>query len=482
MAVALRFDDFTFPDGTRVWEEDESVVLHPQAFDAQVGGALAAAGGIGRRRVRVRSTVSADSVTALQALLDGIRGGIGHEFGWLTLHDNRRIWCRPGRFEIDYLDTVMTVAELSQEFICPDPRWESLTTTSADLIGEGQRWLEGSRRVDVEGTGGGITEGWFLVSHGTAPTEHFTDFTLTNRYENLIYNADFAIQSRTAPAATHYGLANGWVAESYNHVSYQPWLEGAGAPWQSFHVNADAVPWDKTYRTWQQIPYAPVRNGIAATTDTVAFRTQLELTELSDNWQCYLQLSTRNSATHAGTIVDAARSPILHSTGGGGVGPTVTGSSWTGVLAVTMTVVGGFSPEIRGLEAMLVFRARADGADFGGGKVRWWEPQVRTDGVTTYSYTPHKSVQLTGMSLYGPRLRLDMGNRTAFRFEHARDPLVYNNFLTDGSEFFDVNHGPNELHVELAGTGLSPTTIAGTAYPCSAETHTALTFKERWWN
>jgi len=472
VAITLRWNDYVLPDGCELWEEQVRGTNRVRGYVGRIGGALSGDGGYEYRRIRVRFAMSERAIGELRGVVDDWQRQIGNDFGWLrqtTATMDRRIYCKPDDFEIDYPATVFDVAEITQAFIAPDPRWQSVGT-STQIILPPLRYRMGSARVDVDGSAEALTRLYWWPRFRAL--EQPGSVELTNRYANLLYNADLGIQT---PLTTQDGLATPWECSKYDRDRYQPWMLRERA---RQYVDVDPGGTAQAWATAARIPYAPVRNATSPTTDTIVWGAHWALKQLTGDWRFYLRLHAVLGTAWGGGTANTVTSPVYGTTG---AAVTVAGTNWSGRIAVTMTATGGLSPHVRRLQPEYVFVGATGAGTVGGGRIVMTQPYVRTDGGG-YEYRPHRTVRWEGMGAYGrAALEADMSYRESWLFAESAGAATGNAYLTDNSAFWELAPGPNEIHVRIAMAGTQAVTAGVTTYPVSSDNLVFTEWTDRWW-
>ena len=472
MAFTLLWNSATMPDGCALFEERVPSANRVRAFAGRIGGALASDGGFTQRRITVELQMSGVNPTDYRHLVDGWQRSVGYDFGWLrqlTATMDRRIWCKPDDFDVAYPETIFDYGTLQQGFIAPDPRWESLTTSTQTVLPRSQ-YLHGSNNLSVTGSAEAKTMMYYWPVYGA--TELLASVEVTNRFGNLLYNADFAIKVST----TQQGLADPWLSDGWGKPAYDPFLlPEKSRQWLDINANAATHPWV----TYAEIPYAPVRNQFAPTTDTVVWSSWVDLQQLTGDWRFYLRLHALMGTFWGGGTANTVTGPVYGTTG---AAVTVAGTNWSGRMTVTLTATGGLSPLVRKLRPEFVFVGATGAGTAGGGRISLFEPYVRTDGKG-YDYTPHRTVTFEGLAAAGRwAIESDFTERQANLFAEHKASTGAVGYLTDDAEFFELAPESNELHTRVSLSNTSAATGAVTAYPCSTENLVFFEWRDRWWS
>jgi len=469
--ITLLWNAATMPNGCELFEESIRSGNRVRAFANRIGGVLADGGGLEERRIRVRHVISGESITDLRQLQDDWQAAVGTEFGWLRQQSatmDRRIYAKPDEFSIRYPETIFDWVEIEQTFLAPDPRWESLTSTTAVLI-PSLRYTHGSALLSVTGSAG--AEPLLFYWPAYAATEFPGTVEITNRYGNLLYNADFAVQT----TSTQQGLAPPWRSAQWASAPYDPFLiPGEARQYLEIDAGATAQAW-VTHAT---IPYAPTRNATSPTTDALVWSTHVDLSQLTGDWRFYLRLHALLGTAWGSVTANTVTSPIYGTTG---AAVTVAGATYSGRIGVTLTATGGLSPHVRQLRPEFVFVGATGLGAVGGGHVCLSEPYVRGDGGG-YDYRPHRTVTWSNLVGGGQRaLQSNLSDRDGTLWAAVAAPTSAMPYLDDDAAFFELAPGSNELHARIALSGTQPVTGAPTVYPCSSTNLTYIKWTDRWW-
>jgi hypothetical protein len=474
MPLVIRFGAYELPDGLHVWSESVSADDRVSGYRTRIGGALVDGSTRNSRTVNLEWRVGRDSPDDLQTLLDELKTGLGENYNWLQLNDGRVLWCKPSTIELEYPDTVMTVARAVIRFVAPDPRWISLETTTEDLVPR-ERVLQGSAAIENPGSADAETRVDWMVSWDNSITEHVTGVKLVNRYQNLVWNADFEIQTRSyedtgSVTFPKLGLADNWDTDRWMEDRYRPWLEKQDKR-QHLQIVSPTLPQD--WETWMLIPYKPALNLSTPEEAVLGWRSAVEFTRLEGNWMFHLTLRALQGLDHSATALHTATSPVVGSVGG--VDFPVTGPSWSGVLGCTLAAT--LSTDVEALEVSFVFSSvTGPGATLGHGVLHLGEPRLRSDGVTEFVYTPHRSVVLgRDMELFGPRLEFNLSEFQVSQYQQKSSAVNALQYIEEESQMWELVPGVNNLHWELSGTFTSVTA------PCRLYNQVVVEQRPRWW-
>jgi len=473
MAYTLRWNGATMPDGVEVYTERMRSRARPRPFVNSVGGVIAAAGGPQSREVTLRIVLAAPTPQELRDLIEAWHRQIGYEAGYLqhiSATVSRELYCVPTDQNLEYVETVMNVAEIEQRFVAPDPRWRALTTSS-QIVQRRARYAQASQALSIPGSAEPIARVYWWPVYGAAETPQ--EVQITNRFANLVYNADFAIQT---PLSTQDGLATPWSSTQYGSAYYQPFTLPEH---RAQFVDIVAGSPGGTFRTYCRVPYSFANNDISPTANTIAWSGNFRLSLLDGDWQFYLRLRAFTGTAFGGGVAQTATSAVIGS--GGGVSVTVTGSEWSGRLTVTLSAPAGLPGDVRWLQPEFAFVSATAGTKTGGGRIMLREPYMRTDRGG-YEYRPHRTLTWTGLSAVGRRaLEVDLTDRESWLFGRLGLAVTGNAYLTPDSTYFELQPGTNELHVAARFSGTSAVTGAVTTYPISTQNEAFVEYIPRWW-